>query len=84
MLLTPGFITDILGLMMLIPTFRQGIIKRILAKSHLIFQNLIMQTYKQQGYNGSPVIKGEISDKENNLLIYIYELVGLMGENYAI
>lgn len=70
MLLTPGFITDTLGFIMLIPTFREGIIKRILAKSHPlhISQNRIMERHEQQEYDGSSVIKVEISNKENNLL----------------
>lgn len=64
LLLTPGFFTDGLGFVLLIPPVRQGLIKKLLANGQL-------SAYKRSGGPGgqdvdSQIIEGEVVDNEEN------------------
>lgn len=68
MLLTPGFFTDTIGFILLVPAFRQGLIKRTLASGQFSFHGQTMRTHTQQGYTDSSVIEGEIVDRDDDRL----------------
>lgn len=58
LLLTPGFFTDTLGFLLLIPTLRQFLIKRILKNSQFVYRSQTTRTH--HGYSESNIIEGEI------------------------
>ncbi len=69
LLLTPGFFTDALGFICLIPTLRQGIIRLFLFQkiSRMQSQNYQKKTEQQQSHS-SNIIEGEFyseNDKNN-------------------
>lgn len=68
MLLTPGFFTDTVGFILLVPTFRQGLIKRALASGQFAFRGQTMRTHTRQGYTDSSVIEGEVVDNDDDRL----------------
>jgi len=68
MLLTPGFFTDTIGFILLVPLFRQAIIKHILSNGQFAFRGQTFRTHSQQGYSDSSVIEGEIVDNDDERL----------------
>jgi len=68
MLLTPGFFTDTIGFILLVPTFRQAVIKQLLASGQFAFRGQTMRTHGQQGYTDSSVIEGEVVDNDDDRL----------------
>ena len=66
MLLMPGFFTDAIGFILLMPLIRQGLIKRLIAKGQFRYQGRTM--HSQQGHRDSSVIEGEIVDNDDQLL----------------
>ena len=64
LLLTPGFATDIFGFLLLVPMFRRGLIKKMLAKSIVSMHS---QTHYSQSSPTDPnIIEGEIVDEHND------------------
>jgi UPF0716 protein FxsA len=68
MLLTPGFFTDAIGFLLLVPGIRQALIKRLLLNGQFMFRGQSMHTQSQQGFTSSSVIEGELADKDDDLL----------------
>lgn len=64
LLLTPGFFTDTLGFVLLIPVLRQSLIKRILKNSQFLYRGQTTRTYN--GYSESSIIEGEIVDEDSD------------------
>jgi UPF0716 protein FxsA len=62
LLLTPGFFTDTLGFVLLIPVIRQSLIKRILKNSQFLYRGQTTRT--KNGYSESTIIEGEIVDED--------------------
>jgi UPF0716 protein FxsA len=62
LLLTPGFFTDTLGFVLLIPVIRQSLIKRILKNSQFLYRGQTTST--KNGYSESTIIEGEIVDED--------------------
>lgn len=68
MLLTPGFFTDTIGFILLVPAFRQGLIKQVLSSGQFAFRGQTMHSHTQHGYTDSSVIEGEVVDKDDDRL----------------
>jgi UPF0716 protein FxsA len=68
MLLTPGFFTDTVGFILLVPMFRQAIIKHILASGQFSIHGQTTRTHSQHGYRDSSVIEGEVVDNDDERL----------------
>jgi len=68
MLLTPGFFTDTVGFILLVPMFRQAMIKHILARGQFSMYGQTTRTHSQGGYRDSSVIEGEIVDNDDERL----------------
>lgn len=71
MLLTPGFVTDTLGFLLLVPLFRQLLIVQMLKNSQVLFKTRgTGQFYQQQSRSSSQrdgsVIDGEVVDEEDS------------------
>jgi len=64
LLLTPGFFTDTLGFILLIPVLRQSLIKRILKNSQFLYRRQTMRSHN--GFNESTIIEGEIVDEDTD------------------
>tara|TARA_R110001606_G_scaffold346892_5_gene496050 strand:+ start:10286 stop:10702 length:417 start_codon:yes stop_codon:yes gene_type:complete len=64
LLLTPGFFTDTLGFLLLIPVLRQSLIKRILKNSQFFYRG--QTTGTRNGYSDSTIIEGEIVDEDSD------------------
>ncbi len=64
LLLTPGFFTDTLGFVLLIPALRQSLIKRILKNSQFLYRRQSTRTHN--GYSESSIIEGEIVDEDSD------------------
>jgi UPF0716 protein FxsA len=64
LLLTPGFFTDTLGFLLLIPVLRQSLIKRILKNSQVFYRE--HTPHAQNGYSESSIIEGEIVDEDSD------------------
>lgn len=64
LLITPGFFTDTLGFILLIPPLRQTLIKRILKNSQFFYRT--QTTRAHHGYSESSIIEGEIVDEESD------------------
>ena len=64
LLLTPGFFTDTLGFILLIPVLRQSLIKRILKNSQFFYRG--QTTHTRSGYRESTIIEGEIVDEDSD------------------
>jgi UPF0716 protein FxsA len=63
MLLTPGFFTDAIGFILLVPVIRQALIKRVLSNAQFSMYGQTM--HSQQGdYRESTIIEGEIVDDD--------------------
>lgn len=64
LLLTPGFFTDTLGFILLIPVLRQSLIKRILKNSQFLYRGRTTRTHN--GFSESTIIEGEIVDEDSD------------------
>jgi UPF0716 protein FxsA len=64
LLLTPGFFTDTLGFLLLIPVLRQSLIKRILKNIQVFYRE--HTPHAQNGYSESSIIEGEIVDEDSD------------------
>ena len=64
LLLTPGFFTDTLGFILLIPVLRQSLIKRILKNSQFLYRGRTKRTHN--GFSESTIIEGEIVDEDSD------------------
>ncbi|MBL4637734.1 MAG: FxsA family protein [Proteobacteria bacterium] len=69
MLLTPGFFTDTIGFILLVPTFRQAMIKHLLASGRqFAFHGQTMHAQSHQEHRDSSIIEGELVDKDDDRL----------------
>ncbi len=64
MLLTPGFVTDILGFLLLIPPLRQALIKQMLQRGTFVSGSSMYG--EQRHYKETNIIEGEIVDEEDD------------------
>ncbi|MDO7596769.1 MAG: FxsA family protein [Pseudomonadota bacterium] len=64
LLLTPGFFTDALGFVLLIPVIRQSLIKRLLKNSQFLYRRQTTRT--RSGHSESTIIEGEIVDEDSD------------------
>jgi len=64
LLLTPGFFTDTLGFILLIPALRQSLIKRILKNSQFFYRGQTTRT--NNGYRESNIIEGEVVNEDSD------------------
>lgn len=64
LLLIPGFFTDALGFILLIPFFRQALIKPLLKKGQFTMQGKTM--YSHRDSDDSTIIEGEIVDRDDH------------------
>lgn len=63
LLLTPGFFTDAIGFILLVPPIRQGLIKNVLASTQFTMYSEMNSGFSQK--RDSSVIEGEIVDEED-------------------
>jgi len=64
LLLTPGFFTDTLGFLLLIPQLRQSLIKRVLKNNKFFYRSHTTRTHN--AYRESTIIEGEIVDDDTD------------------
>lgn len=64
MLLIPGFFTDTLGFILLIPIFRRALIKPLLNKGQFTMRGHTM--YSHRNSDDSTIIEGEIVDRDDH------------------
>ena len=64
LLLTPGFFTDAVGFILLVPPIRQGLIKNVLASGQFTMYGQTSSGFSQK--RDSSVIEGEIVDEEDD------------------
>ncbi|MFT7414686.1 MAG: UPF0716 protein FxsA [Methylophagaceae bacterium] len=64
LLLTPGFFTDTLGFLLLIPVLRQSLIKRMLKNSQFFYRGQASRSHND--YRESNIIEGEIVDEDSD------------------
>jgi UPF0716 protein FxsA len=64
LLLTPGFFTDTLGFLLLIPVLRQSLIKRMLKNSQFFYRGQTARSHND--YRESNIIEGEIVDEDSD------------------
>jgi UPF0716 protein FxsA len=64
LLLTPGFFTDVIGFLLLVPPIRQVLIKRLIAKGKFSMEGGSFAPSQDQ--DKSNIIEGEIVDKEDD------------------
>ena len=64
LLMTPGFFTDAIGFILLVPPFRQGLIKHVLASGQFTMFGQTNHGFSQKA--DSSIIEGEIVDDEND------------------
>ncbi len=64
LLLTPGFFTDTLGFILLIPVFRRGMIARLLRQGQFTMHSSTRYTHR--GSSESTIIEGEIVDRDDH------------------
>jgi UPF0716 protein FxsA len=66
-LLVPGFVTDAIGFLLLIPPLRQTMIKKMLANGQFVFKgSMNRQAYRRQ--SESDIIEGEVIDDDQQQL----------------
>jgi UPF0716 protein FxsA len=70
LLLTPGFVTDTFGFLLLIPPVRQSLIRQILKNSQIIFRQHGSAHFRQHRSSPSPhddssIIEGEVVDDDD-------------------
>ena len=64
LLLTPGFFTDTLGFLLLIPVLRQSLIKRMLKNSQFFYRGHATRSHNDS--RESNIIEGEIVDEDSD------------------
>ncbi|MFT7234959.1 MAG: UPF0716 protein FxsA [Methylophagaceae bacterium] len=64
LLLTPGFFTDAIGFVLLIPPIRQALIKRVMANSQFSRHNSASGSSRQQ--RDGHIIEGEVVDNDED------------------
>ena len=64
LLLTPGFFTDGVGFLLLVPPVRQALIKRLVAKGQFSAHTQTHSSYRRP--EDSHIIEGEIVDKDDD------------------
>ena len=64
LLLTPGFFTDAIGFILLVPIIRQGLIKRLFSMGQFSFYSQTMNT--SHGHSESTIIEGEVVDSDED------------------
>ncbi|HEC58677.1 hypothetical protein LCGC14_1920850 [marine sediment metagenome] len=67
LLLMPGFFTDTIGFLLLIPMLRQSLIKRAMKNNPFFYRSQTMRPH--QTYNQSTIIEGEIVDDDSDKYI---------------
>ena len=65
MLLTPGFFTDAIGFILLVPAIRQALIKRVLKNGQFSMSGQAMYS-RRDGYKESTIIEGEVVDSDDD------------------
>jgi len=67
MLLTPGFVTDSVGFLLLVPVIRRGLIARMLANSQMLFsqRTSFYQQGQQRSHADDSIIEGEVVTDED-------------------
>ncbi len=66
-LLMPGFVTDSIGFLLLIPALRQTMIKKMMANGQFVFKGSMNgRTYRRQ--SESDIIEGEVIDDDQQQL----------------
>ncbi len=69
MLLTPGFVTDTLGFLLLVPAIRQSVIKQLAKNSRIFYTQNRSGAFSQQHYRSDnrdgDVIDGEVVDDDD-------------------
>jgi UPF0716 protein FxsA len=69
MLLTPGFVTDTLGFLLLIPNIRRLVIKQLANNSRILYTQNRSGAFSQQRYRSDyrdgDVIDGEVVDDDD-------------------
>ncbi|MDF1589276.1 MAG: FxsA family protein [Gammaproteobacteria bacterium] len=70
LLLTPGFFTDTIGFLLLIPAVRQALIKRAFRNGQFVFRGQTMHSYHAHDKSSreTTIIEGELVDDENRHL----------------
>lgn len=63
MLLIPGFVTDALGFMLLIPPLRRALLMPVIAKSNMVFHSRFGQ---RQRPSSEDIIEGEAVDDDDH------------------
>lgn len=69
LLLTPGFATDTLGFLLLVPPFRKWMIKQMLQNSQVVFRQSGRRSYQQSSHRTSQqgdIIEGEIVEDDDS------------------
>lgn len=65
LLLTPGFFTDTLGFILLLPVFRRAMIARLLRQGQFTMHSSSTR-YTHRGSSESTIIEGEIVDRDDH------------------
>ncbi|HIC47481.1 MAG TPA: FxsA family protein [Methylophaga aminisulfidivorans] len=69
MLLTPGFVTDTFGFLLLVPAVRQSVIKQLAKNSRIFYTQKRGDAFSQQRYRSDyregDVIDGEVVDDDD-------------------
>jgi UPF0716 protein FxsA len=69
LLLTPGFVTDTIGFVLLVPPLRRALIRRVLENSQVIFRHSGSARFQQRGHHyhrhDTTIIDGEIVDEDD-------------------
>ncbi len=70
LLLTPGFFTDTIGFLLLIPAVRQALIKRAFANGQFVFRGQTMHSHHTNGASmrDTTIIEGELVDDDDKHL----------------
>lgn len=67
LLLMPGFFTDTIGFLLLIPPLRQSLIKRVLKNNQFFYRSQTASSHNT--YNQSTIIEGEIVEDDSDKFI---------------
>jgi UPF0716 protein FxsA len=70
LLLTPGFFTDSIGFLLLIPIVRQALIKRAFQNGQFVYRSQSMHSHYSHGgaHHDSTIIEGELIDDDERRL----------------
>lgn len=69
LLLTPGFVTDTVGFLLLIPAVRQALIKRVFSSGQFVFRGQTMHSHHagDRTSRETTIIEGELVDDERHV-----------------